>query len=309
MILNFALGAALLLQLVTGAVGRIDHYIVNLQHAHPTRARTAELRMYVARRALYRMYIHGLSPYHQAQAPASDALIHVAYQASPDIMPEGVYAPADPGRNRPVFVVIPGGPLPQGVSWTADLAPLLAHGGAVAFEAQYRSDRQYGGGSPQTFQDVACDIEAARALAPRFGGDPTSVTLVAHSFGGFVANEEIFGGFGLGRCNYRAGDYHPDEYVSLDAISASDEVMPTFIASDFPDALDIRSTLRTTNRRLPILVVQGSSDIVARLAQFSPTYYADLVADGFSATYYNAVGLDHSGVLGDSGVVNAILGR
>ena len=53
------------------------------------------------------------------------------------------------------------------------------------FTADYRSSPAYGGGYPTTFGDVACAIRSARQGARQLGGDPSRVTLVAHSFGGF----------------------------------------------------------------------------------------------------------------------------
>ena len=67
-------------------------------------------------------------------------------------------------------------------SYLADFAQLVAGQGAVVFVADYRESPEWGGGSPTTYQDIACAIRFARAHAAEYGGDGRRVTFVAHSW-------------------------------------------------------------------------------------------------------------------------------
>ena len=315
-------------------IQRLDGYIHNLQHAVQTPAVKAKLALYIARRAEYqarRTAIPAVTPPTTYTQPTPAACVrwpwgdgncaafnygHDTYRASPNLPSEMVIYSTRlyndggpvPFGKLPVFVTIPGGPVRFGESATEPLDTTLAFRGAVVFHAEYRSQRAWGGGSPQAMQDVGCAIRAARTLASKYGGDPSRVTLVAHSFGGWVSNQLIFGDYTPGVDCLFSGKSQPDQYVSIAAISDNTWVSPGFIASDYPDALDIRSVIGTTTRRLPILVVQGQIDIVAGLVATSASYYADLVRAGFSVRYLSVPAQDHTSILGARATVDAVIG-
>jgi acetyl esterase/lipase len=125
-----------------------------------------------------------------------------------------IYVPDGPGPY-PTVVLVRGGPSGLGGRvGLSGIASQLASDGLIVYNADYRDLANGGGGYPAAFQDVACAIRYARATAPGYGGDGV-VTLVGHSFGGFVGSvvaldpAEFTGGClkdGIGR---------PDAFVGL----------------------------------------------------------------------------------------------
>ena len=139
------------------------------------------------------------------------------------------------GSDRPIVVMIPGGPLPPGNRETLwPLARYVAGRGAVVFTADYRSSPTYGGGYPSTFADVACAIRFARSRGAELGGDPARVTLVAHSFGGFPGAVVTFSSKDYGpdepACLEKSGSGRPDAFAGVAGIYTLDRIGQDFLA-------------------------------------------------------------------------------
>jgi acetyl esterase/lipase len=234
--------------------------------------------------------------------------------------------PADPntapGARRPVVVMIPGGPLPVGNrDYLWSLARTVAGRGAVVFTADYRSSPAYGGGYPATFADVACAIRTARQRAPRLGGDPSRVTLVAHSFGGFpgavlALSATDYATKGEG-CLSTTGDGRPDAFVGIAGVYSLDHVGPEFLVTFFGGdratapaawgAGDFGVLVARANRRTPpIRLVAGTNDSVsppARAAEVS----AALAAAGYDVAVTVEESTNHDTVLFRLATVDAIV--
>ena len=98
------------------------------------------------------------------------------------------YSPST-GARSPMAVLVPGAPsTPGSRRYLALLASALASRGVVAITVDYRSSAT---GSPdaQAVADVACAVGFARSHAVEFGGDPSHVVLIGHSFGGRIVVE------------------------------------------------------------------------------------------------------------------------
>ncbi len=225
------------------------------------------------------------------------------------------------GRQLPVVVMIPGGPVPlgtRGYLWL--LARLVAWKGAVVYTADYRSAPQWGGGYPQTFADVACAVAYARANAAKLGGDPTRITLMAHSFGGFpgsvvslsqhdfVADEPA--------CKAAGANGRPDAFIGVAAIYGFDHVGADFLAQllggtrqDVPAnwaATDITTLATAKGHPKPdVLLLAGTSDAVAPITT-ADEFAADLHAGGITVTVSSIQGADHNTILSAPATLTAI---
>ncbi|MDP8903886.1 MAG: alpha/beta fold hydrolase, partial [Chloroflexota bacterium] len=124
-----------------------------------------------------------------------------------------VYAPVDPGP-WPVAVMIHG--RPRTPADMAELARTVAARGAVVYNADYRGVRPVGQGWPFAIEDGACAIRYARATAGTYGGDPTRVLLVGHSFGGYVGGLVALAGDEFaGTCLHPSESALPDAWVGI----------------------------------------------------------------------------------------------
>ena len=218
------------------------------------------------------------------------------------------------GAGRPVVVMIPGGPLPPGNrDYLWNLARSVAGRGAVVFTADYRSSPAYGGGYPTTFADVACAIRVARQRARSLGGDPSRVTLVAHSYGGFLGavlalSTTDYAAKGMG-CLTTSGDGRPDAFAGIAGVYTLDRVGPGFLVDFFGGdratapaawgAGDVAVLARRTNRRrVPVRLIAGTNDPVAPPA----------TADEFAAILKTA-GYDVEATVEDGATHDTVLNR
>ncbi len=232
-----------------------------------------------------------------------------------------VYAPTS-GTNWPVAVLIPGGPLPLGQrTYLSSFAELIASQGALVFAADYRSGPDYGGGSPGTFQDVACAVRFARANASAYEGNPKRVALVAHSFGGFpgsvVALSPAEMALTKDSCLATTGSTRPDIFVGIDGIYSLDGILPDFVERFFGgprvdrpaewDAGDPSLLLSAAGApSVPIRLVQGALDMTVR-PEASLAFEGALREAGHDVTLTVIDGADHIGVLGHPAAVAVVL--
>ncbi len=225
------------------------------------------------------------------------------------------------GEQLPVVVMIPGGPVPLGTrAYLWLLARLVAWKGAVVYTADYRSAPQWGGGYPQTFADVACAVAYARANAAKIGGDPSRITLLAHSFGGFPGSVVSLSQHDFATdepaCKAAGASGRPDAFVGVAAIYGFDHVGADFLAQmlggtqqDVPAnwaATDI-TTLATAkgHPKPPVLLLAGTADAVAPIAT-ADEFAADLRAGGITATVTSVEGADHNTILADPATLSAV---
>lgn len=226
------------------------------------------------------------------------------------------------GTGRPVVVMIPGGPLPPGNrTYLWNLARIVAGRGAVVFTADYRSSPAYGGGYPATFGDVACAIRFARERAPKLGGDPSRVTLVAHSFGGFpgavlALSATDYAAKAQG-CLTTTGDGRPDAFVGIAGVYSLDRIGQAFLTDFFGgdrataptawDAGDVAVLAGLKGHRTPpVRLVTGTGDLVAPPAT-QEAFATILRAAKYDVTATVVDGATHDTVLYKAVAVDAIL--
>ena len=224
-------------------------------------------------------------------------------------------------KGLPVVVMIPGGPVPLGTrSYLWGLARLVAWKGAVVFTADYRSGPQWGGGYPQTFADVACAISYARDNAAQLGGDPTRVTLLAHSFGGFPGSVVSLStrDFSVNEpaCQAGATRSRPDAFVGVAAVYGFDHIGADFLTQMLGGArdtvpaawaaTDVQALATAKGHPSPnVLLLAGTNDAVAPMTT-ADEFAADLRAGKIGVTVSSVEGADHNSILSDPTTLDAI---
>ena len=171
----------------------------------------------------------------------------------------------------PVFVLVHGGPQPLGSFAGMDgLAGWLAAAGALAIAIDYRPD--------SAVADITATLGPIAELAPRYGGDPSRLVLVAHSFGGYPAAAVAF------------AEELVDGYVAIAAINSRAGIGPG--VADFGDPIE----LAVRRSELPVAVVAGSADPVAP-ADDDAGFLAALERAGHPGLNVVVDGADHDAVL------------
>jgi acetyl esterase/lipase len=235
-----------------------------------------------------------------------------------------IVRPSDAGP-WPVFVLLQGGPSSPGQSdYLLPVATAIAQRGAVVMVADWRQAAAFAGGYPASFQDAACAVGVARAVAPRYGGDPGDVTVVGHSLGGWAAAVISLAQAPMspapGTCDPTAGSLRPDALVDLDGATDEPATMEdgaAYVAAFFggtraqqpaayaaADVLDILASHPAGDDPIPILLVHGQADTTV-----SPSVSTDLHAALLAAGYANQLLLipgDHNAALVSPAVVTAI---
>jgi acetyl esterase/lipase len=232
-----------------------------------------------------------------------------------------IFHPRAPGP-WPVVVALPGGPAAPGTrSYLADFAQLVAGQGAVVFVADYRESPQWGGGSPITYEDIACAIRFARAHAAEYGGDGTHVSLVAHSLGPFFATIEALSPEDFEPapedCLTAAGSTKPDAFIGIAGIYSQEGIAPAFLESFFGGSKDNAPSAWTAGdpyaviaagdvRRIPIRLIHGQFDGNV-LPQSSQDFEMALEAAGLDSQLSLIPGADHGSVLQHRDTIRIVL--
>ncbi len=232
-----------------------------------------------------------------------------------------IYHPRS-GGPWPVLVVVPGGPMPPGErSGMGPFAQLVAGQGAVVFVTDYRAAPTWGGGYPISYQDVACAIRFARANADLWGGDGSRVTLVAHSFGAFIASvvalsADAFEPAPTG-CLATSGSTKPDAFIGIAGVYSQDDVSQVTLVDQFGGTKDQAQATWTSgdpyaqvagrsNISLPIELIHGTLDNNVRPASSVDFKYA-LDQAGYRSQLTFIENADHSSVLQDHHTIEAVL--
>jgi acetyl esterase/lipase len=148
-------------------------------------------------------------------------------------VPLDILAPTD-AAGLPTVVLLHGGPIRFHERRYLDaLAAATARRGAVVFLASYRSGAT---GNPVTdsLEDVTCAVRYARSVTKQYGGDPSRVVLVGHSYGGAVISNAARGVSNVEALVYIAA-FAPDTGETLEQLVTKNP--GTHIT---PDALDAR---------------------------------------------------------------------
>ena len=127
-------------------------------------------------------------------------------------LPIEVYGPREPG-DFPVVVMLHGGGWFGGSPASMEpLANSLASAGIVVFNSTYRTS---GGGYPESFDDVACDIRYARSTAAEYTTSIRPLTVVAHSAGAHIGSVVSLAGDLFGQDCELGAEVTVDRFVGL----------------------------------------------------------------------------------------------
>lgn len=195
------------------------------------------------------------------------------------------------GEKLPVYVLVHGGPKPLGgFDSIGNLANWLAARGAVAVTIDYPT-RAEDGDWRASVSAIRLAIAAVRGKAEAWGGDPSRLTLVCHSFGGFFGELVAFTG---------------TEADRLVLIATEDQANDIYLAS-VGNPPSPRALMGSSPRKVPTTVITGSADAVATVAE-AQALVAALNAAGHPGRWLVIDGADHNSILSDVGTIAAVLG-
>jgi acetyl esterase/lipase len=220
-----------------------------------------------------------------------------------------VRAPAGDGP-WPLILVVPGGPQPladQPKLLVETLAPALARDGAVVLTIQWRQGPRHGVSFPDNVADVACAIGVARSAGVSYGADPSTVTLVGHSLGGWagavLALTPSEYAPDADACNATAGSLRPDRLISIagglnEATVMDDVSMSAQLGIDPADAAaaDPFALIERYTPGMPITLIHGTADIDVP-PEVSREFRSAAVARGYIIHLVEVEGSDHHSVL------------
>ncbi|MDH3752509.1 MAG: alpha/beta hydrolase [Acidimicrobiia bacterium] len=209
-----------------------------------------------------------------------------------------------PGSDLPVVVVL----RPSDHTDLGRFLPTLAATGVVVFDAPWRPTEQ-GGRYPTVMEEASCAVGYARDHAAAFGGDPTSITLVAHSAGSYIAALAGFAAYD-GDCTSSAD--LPDRMVGIAGIyqaltpeerQEQDAGIAALVGGAIEDHPDEYADLQLGNHlgenpTLRIMLIHGDDDEIVPVAQ-TTAWHERLVDAGYEVDVHVIEGGDHTSVLVD----------
>ena len=233
-----------------------------------------------------------------------------------------VQAP-DAGGPWPLILLVPGGPQPlrdQPALLASTLAPALVHEGAVVMTIQWRQGPHFGGAAfPEEIADIACAIGVARAVGASYGADPSRVTLVGHSMGGWAGavlalTPSVFTP-AEGTCLSTVGSLRPDRFVTVagafDALTLVDDIaMKDLLGIDeahaaAADPFTLIETYLPGEHPSPITLIHGTADVDVPLS-VSREFQAAAEARGYAVSLVEVAGAEHHTVLTEPETVATI---
>ena len=179
------------------------------------------------------------------------------------LVPEG-------GEALPTIVLLPGGP--AGFverRYMEDLAAAAAQRGAVVFLASYRS-QVTGNSMDENLHDVRCAIRFARSMTADYGGDPTRLVLVGHSYGSTLALQTA-----------------ADAEAETPGCLADDNGIPDAVVGMAGFGFVLPATFDV---QPPILLISGSEDPASERGEGAAQRLRD---GGFEAEYVQLEGIHH----------------
>lgn len=175
--------------------------------------------------------------------------------------------------GRPVVVVL----RPIDHVELGQFLPALVDAGAVVFDAPFRPVEQ-SGRYPTALEEVSCAIGFAREHAAAFGGDPGTITVVAHSTGSYIAALTSFKAYD-GACLSAPG--LPDRMVGIAGVYGAltpqeradqDATLAEFLGGTIGENPDGYADLQLaghldSHRDLQVLLVHGRADEIVSVDQ------------------------------------------
>ena len=214
-----------------------------------------------------------------------------------------VFSPRSPGP-WPVVVFFHGGSWYGGAKQNVEpFAAALAEAGFVVFNATYRTG-QFGGGYPQSYQDIGCAIGLANLTAADYGGDAERVFVAGHSAGAHLASTVLFGedGFSDGDCT-RPGPIQAEGFIGLagpyDVTGFAPLLAPWFggAIAEIPDIFAAGSPSAYLDTALtPVLLIHGTIDELVPIAQ-TTDFAETLEAFGWDVEVALVEEATHGGVI------------
>ena len=219
-----------------------------------------------------------------------------------------VFAPIASGPWPLIVLEGASGPPDNPDSYVDPLAEQLAGGGFVVFRAIYRQGLDNGASYPATFADVACAVGFARRTGPTYGAGSASLTLVGHSYAGWVSSVVALTPAQItpadGSCMATAGSLRPDRFAGLAGAYALDDGHAEWLGGDREhvpatwaavDPLLIAPSVLAA-QRIPVDLIVGADDD-PELVSASTSLDAAMHEVGWPSRLIQVPAADHTGIL------------
>lgn len=223
-----------------------------------------------------------------------------------------ISGPGDQGAWPVVVLVHGGGWVGGDHSMMEDLAAHLSSNGVLVFNGDYRTLAR-GGRHPDTFEDVACMVATARAVAPAYTDLAAEVTLIGYSAGAHLgAVVALSDNRFADDCPVEA-DSTPSGFVGL--AGPYDSNLFGYLAPFFGTRFDEDPrpweegnpyTYVGGNPELETLIVHGTADELV-FESFSESFATQLDTAGHGVEFVSLEGADHRSMTDPAVVGDLIL--